>query len=224
MAGCGTKELVSLSNCFVIGSPKDSYAEIMKTRNQQVQLMKRRGGVGYDLSNLRPRGASVNNAAKSSTGAASFMDVCSDITNEVAQNGRRGALMLSMSINHPDIKEFITKKQDLTKVTGANISVKVTDEFMKAVENDEDYFLRYPCNAPLSLIVYSPDLKYNTLYWNDKVYYKIIKARELWNTLMHCAWNTAEPGIIFEDAMHNSPDGIYDDFKMVSTNPSKQAA
>ena len=219
MAGCGTKELVSLSNCFVIGSPKDSYAEIMKTRNQQVQLMKRRGGVGYDLSNLRPRGASVNNAAKSSTGAASFMDVCSDITNEVAQNGRRGALMLSMSINHPDIEEFITKKQDLTKVTGANISVKVTDEFMKAVENDEDYFLRYPCNTPLSLIVYSPDLKYNTLYWNDKVYYKIIKARELWNTLMHCAWNTAEPGIIFEDAMHNSPDGSYDDFKMVCTNP-----
>ena len=219
MAGCGTKELVSLSNCFVIGSPKDSYAEIMKTRNQQVQLMKRRGGVGYDLSNLRPRGASVNNAAKSSTGAASFMDVCSDITNEVAQNGRRGALMLSMSINHPDIEEFITKKQDLTKVTGANISVKVTDEFMRAVENDEDYFLRYPCNAPLSLIVYSPDLKYNTLYWNDKVYYKRIKARELWNTLMHCAWNTAEPGIIFEDAMHNSPDGSYNEFKMVCTNP-----
>ena len=219
MAGCGTKELVSLSNCFVIGSPKDSYAEIMKTRNQQVQLMKRRGGVGYDLSNLRPRGASVNNAAKSSTGAASFMDVCSDITNEVAQNGRRGALMLSMSINHPDIEEFITKKQDLTKVTGANISVKVTDEFMRAVENDEDYFLRYPCNTPLSLIVYSPDLKYNTLYWNDKVYYKRIKARELWNTLMHCAWNTAEPGIIFEDAMHNSPDGSYNEFKMVCTNP-----
>ena len=219
MAGCGTKELVSLSNCFVIGSPKDSYAEIMKTRNQQVQLMKRRGGVGYDLSNLRPRGASVNNAAKSSTGAASFMDVCSDITNEVAQNGRRGALMLSMSINHPDIEEFITKKQDLTKVTGANISVKVTDEFMRAVENDEDYFLRYPCNAPLSLIIYSPDLKYNTLYWNDKVYYKRIKARELWNTLMHCAWNTAEPGIIFEDAMHNSPDGSYNEFKMVCTNP-----
>ena len=127
MSGCGTGALVSLSNCFVIGSPKDSYAEIMKTRSQQAQLMKRRGGVGYDLSQLRPRGAKVNNAARSSTGAASFMDVCSDITNEVAQNGRRGALMLSMSINHPDIEEFITKKQDLTKVTGANISVKVTD-------------------------------------------------------------------------------------------------
>ena len=218
MAGCGTGELVSLSNCFVIASPKDSYAEIMKTRSQQAQLMKRRGGVGYDLSKLRPRGASVNNAAKSSTGAASFMDVCSDITNEVAQNGRRGALMLSMSINHPDIEEFITKKQDLTKVTGANISVKVTDEFMRAVENDEDYFLRYPCNATVPLLV-TDNFEYNTLYHSGKIYYKIIKAKELWNTLMHCAWNTAEPGIMFEDAMHNSPDGIYEDFKMVSTNP-----
>lgn len=227
MAGCGTGELVSLSNCFVIDSPKDSYAEIMKTRSQQAQLMKRRGGVGYDLSKLRPRGAKVNNAAKSSTGAASFMDVCSDITNEVAQNGRRGALMLSMSINHPDIEEFITKKQDLTKVTGANISVKVTDEFMKAVENDEDYLLRFPINQDLSY--FSKDylnVEYNKLAYledhrngNSIFYIKKVRARELWNTLMHCAWNTAEPGIMFEDAMHNSPDGIYEEFKMVSTNP-----
>ena len=224
LAGCGTGELVSLSNCFVIAPPKDSYSEIMKTRSQQAQLMKRRGGVGYDLSGLRPRGAIVNNAAKSSTGAASFMDVCSDITNEVSQNGRRRALMLSMSINHPDVEEFITKKQDLTKVTGANISVKVTDEFMKAVINDRDYFLRYPCNASVDLID-NGSAEYGTLYCTDKkVYYKRIKAKELWNTLMHCAWNTAEPGIMFEDTMHNSPDGIYDDFKMVSTNPSKQAA
>lgn len=224
MAGCGTGELVSLSNCFVIDSPKDSYAEIMKTRSQQAQLMKRRGGVGYDLSKLRPRGASVNNAAKSSTGAASFMDVCSDITNEVAQNGRRGALMLSMSINHPDIEEFITKKQDLTKVTGANISVKVTDEFMKAVENDEDYLLRFPIDVNLQECNYyaghEDTLEYNKLYRNDIFgFVKKVRARELWNTLMHCAWNTAEPGIMFEDAMHNSPDGIYEDFKMVSTNP-----
>lgn len=224
MAGCGTGELVSLSNCFVIDSPKDSYAEIMKTRSQQAQLMKRRGGVGYDLSKLRPRGASVNNAAKSSTGAASFMDVCSDITNEVAQNGRRGALMLSMSINHPDIEEFITKKQDLTKVTGANISVKVTDEFMKAVENDEDYLLRFPIDVNLQECNYyaghEDTLEYNKLYRNDVFgFVKKVRARELWNTLMHCAWNTAEPGIMFEDAMHNSPDGIYEEFKMVSTNP-----
>ena len=221
MAGCGTGELVSLSNCFVIDSPKDSYAEIMKTRSQQAQLMKRRGGVGYDLSKLRPRGASVNNAAKSSTGAASFMDVCSDITNEVAQNGRRGALMLSMSINHPDIEEFITKKQDLTKVTGANISVKVTDEFMRAVENDEDYILTFPVNSRLSPEYVEGYKEYNKLYHSpyDSTLFKRVKARELWNTLMHCAWNTAEPGIMFEDAMHNSPDGIYEEFKMVSTNP-----
>lgn len=221
MAGCGTGELVSLSNCFVIDSPKDSYAEIMKTRSQQAQLMKRRGGVGYDLSKLRPRGAKVNNAAKSSTGAASFMDVCSDITNEVAQNGRRGALMLSMSINHPDIEEFITKKQDLTKVTGANISVKVTDEFMKAVENDEDYILTFPVDSRLAPEDVQGYTEYNKLYHSpyDSTLFKRVKARELWNTLMHCAWNTAEPGIMFEDAMHNSPDGIYEEFKMVSTNP-----
>lgn len=228
MSGCGTGALVSLSNCFVIGSPKDSYAEIMKTRSQQAQLMKRRGGVGYDLSQLRPRGAKVNNAAKSSTGAASFMDVCSDITNEVAQNGRRGALMLSLSINHPDIEEFITKKQDLTKVTGANISVKVTDEFMRAVENDKDYLLRFPINQGLSYFSKDYlDVEYNKLVYledhkrdNEVFWIKKVRARELWNTLMYCAWNTAEPGIMFEGAMHNySPDGVYPDFKMVGTNP-----
>ena len=225
MSGCGTGALVSLSNCFVIGSPKDSYSEIMKTRSQQAQLMKRRGGVGYDLSQLRPRGAKVNNAARSSTGAASFMDVCSDITNEVAQNGRRGALMLSMSINHPDIEEFITKKQDLTKVTGANISVKVTDEFMQAVENDKDYILRFPVDESVPQGLMIEEMPYNELWFfsdddHPNSFFKKVRARELWNTLMHCAWNTAEPGIMFEGAMHNySPDGVYPDFKMVGTNP-----
>lgn len=225
MSGCGTGALVSLSNCFVIGSPKDSYAEIMKTRSQQAQLMKRRGGVGYDLSQLRPRGAKVNNAARSSTGAASFMDVCSDITNEVAQNGRRGALMLSMSINHPDIEEFITKKQDLTKVTGANISVKVTDEFMQAVENDKDYILRFPVDESVPQGLMIKEMPYNELWFfsdddHPNSFFKKVRARELWDTLMHCAWNTAEPGIMFEGAMHNySPDGVYPDFKMVGTNP-----
>lgn len=225
ISGCGTGALVSLSNCFVIGSPKDSYAEIMKARSQQAQLMKRRGGVGYDLSQLRPRGAKVNNAAKSSTGAASFMDVCSDITNEVAQNGRRGALMLSMSINHPDIEEFITKKQDLTKVTGANISVKVTDEFMQAVENDKDYILRFPVDESVPQGLMIEEMPYNELWFfsdddHPNSFFKKVRARELWDTLMHCAWNTAEPGIMFEGAMHNySPDGVYEDFRMVGTNP-----
>lgn len=225
ISGCGTGALVSLSNCFVIGSPKDSYAEIMKTRSQQAQLMKRRGGVGYDLSQLRPRGAKVNNAARSSTGAASFMDVCSDITNEVAQNGRRGALMLSMSINHPDIEEFITKKQDLAKVTGANISVKVTDEFMQAVEKDEDYILRFPVDESVPQGLMIEEMPYNELWFfsdddHPNSFFKKVRARELWNTLMHCAWNTAEPGIMFEGVMHNySPDGVYPNFKMVGTNP-----
>lgn len=136
--------------------------------------------------------------------------------------------MLSMSINHPDIEEFITKKQDLTKVTGANISVKVTDEFMKAVENDEDYLLRWPINQDLSYFSKEYlDIEYNKLAYledhrngNNIFYIKKIKAKELWNKLMHCAWNTAEPGIMFEDTMHDySPDGIYDRFKMISTNP-----
>ena len=134
--------------------------------------------------------------------------------------------MLSMSINHPDIEEFINKKQDLTKVTGANISVKVTDEFMQAVINDEDYVLRYPVSAYFNEIK-EPEMEapYNiisSITSNGKTigYAKKIRARELWNTLMHCAWGTAEPGIMFEGAMHNySPDGVYPDFKMVSTNP-----
>lgn len=233
MAGLGSNNLVSLSNCFVIASPKDSYAEIMKTRSFQIQLMKRRGGVGFDLSNLRPNGARVNNAAKSSTGPASFMEVCSELTNEVAQGGRRGALMLSMSIDHPDIEEFITKKQNLTKVTGANISVKVTDEFMNAVMEDRDYILRFPIDTTMKYIYDNSytnnikdlciDLEYDKLYnhgCGNIVYIKKVKAKKLWDKLIHCAWNTAEPGIMFESRMHNySPDGVYEEFKMIGTNP-----
>ena len=228
MAGLGSTTIGSLSNCFVIGQPDDSYSGIMRLRNEQVQLMKRRGGVGKDLSTLRPAGAKVNNAAKSSTGAASFMDVDSAITQEVAQQGRRGALMLTLDIRHPDIEEFITKKQDLSKVTRANISVKVTDEFMQAVEKDQDYILRWPIDQDLSY--FSKDylnIEYNKLAYledhknNNKIFYiKKVKAKELWNTLIHCAWNTAEPGIMFEDRhVNNSPDGIYPQYRGVSTNP-----
>lgn len=219
LSGCGSKTPISLSNCFVIDSPEDSYDSIMNTRNKQVQLMKRRGGVGLDLSKLRPRGAKVNNAAITSTGAASFMDGFSAITNEVAQNGRRGALMLTMNIQHPDIEEFISKKQDLTKVTGANISVKVTDAFMKAVENDEDFYLRFP----IDLDINGKDIEceYGVLTEvGKKEYVKKVKAKKLWESIVHCAWNTAEPGIIFDDRMHNyAPDSCYDDFRMISTNP-----
>ena len=214
-------------NCFVIDSPHDSYESIMRTRAYQVQLMSRRGGVGYDLSKLRPSGARVNNAAMTSTGAASYMDVNSAITNEVAQQGRRGALMLTISISHPDVEEFISKKQDLTKVTGANISVKVTDEFMQAVKDDTDYVLRFPVDTNLKGWFEIDSLPYNELVKieednnpKNRVYLKRIKAKDLWNKLVHCAWNTAEPGVIFEDRMHNyAPDGVYGNYKMVSTNP-----
>lgn len=226
MAGLGADKPVSLSNCFVLPSPEDSYSSIMMTRLNQAELMKRRGGVGYDLSNLRPRGAAVNNAAVTSTGAASFMDVCSDVTNEVAQQGRRGALMISMNANHPDVEEFIEKKQDLTKVTGANVSVQVTDEFMKAVEEDKDYLLRWPVDAfndPYNVMPQDYE-EYNKLYSiktnNQKGYVKKVKAKEIWNKIIHCTWNTAEPGVIFKDRMVNfSPDGCYTKYRGVSTNP-----
>ena len=226
MAGLGSPMIGSLSNCFVIGQPEDSYSGIMKLREEQAHLMKRRGGVGKDLSTLRPAGAKVHNTAKSSTGAASFMEVDSSITQEVAQRGRRGALMLTLDIRHPDVEEFITKKQDLSKVTGANISVKVTDDFMKAVEEDSDYILRWPINQDLSY--FSKDdfnIEYNKLAYledhrNNIIYIKRVKARALWDLLIHCAWNTAEPGIMFSDRHINfSPDGVYPQYRGVSTNP-----
>lgn len=230
MYGLGNPKPVSLSNCFVIDSPKDSITGIFKTCSEQASLFKRRGGVGFDISTLRPNQAKVNNSAHFSTGSVSFMDLFSQVTNTIGEHNRRGALMISISINHPDIFEFITKKQDLTKVTGANVSVKITDEFMQAVENDEDYLLRFP----IDLDIHSCRDKdysfyeYNKLYCVNEeknIYIKRIKAKELWNTLIHCAWNTAEPGIIFEDTMINyAPDGVYPNFKMVSTNPCAEIA
>lgn len=241
MAGLGSIKPVSLSNCFVLPSPEDSYSSIMMTRLNQAELMKRRGGVGYDLSNLRPRGAEVNNAAITSTGAASFMDVCSDVTNEVAQQGRRGALMLSMDCRHPDIEEFIEKKQDLTKVTGANVSVQVTDDFMKAVENDETYLLHWPVHSVINESLTEKangisiwEQEYGKLYkmiYGDTVfssnlkqgYMKKVRAKDIWNKIIHCAWNTAEPGVMFKDRMVKfSPDGLYEKYRGVGSNPCSE--
>ena len=235
MAGLGAEKPVSLSNCFVLPSPEDSYSSIMMTRLNQAELMKRRGGVGYDLSKLRPRGAAVNNAAVTSTGAASFMDVCSDVTNEVAQQGRRGALMISMDIRHPDVEEFIEKKQDLTKVTGANVSVQVTDDFMQAVDENAQYTLRWPVDAEINWeltnkannIDYEYDKLYPMVYQKHIFdshayvgYMKIVKAKDLWDKIIHCTWNTAEPGVIYKDRMTQySPDGCYEKYRGVSTNP-----
>ncbi|MDH5598561.1 MAG: adenosylcobalamin-dependent ribonucleoside-diphosphate reductase, partial [Cyclobacteriaceae bacterium] len=207
MAGIGNNfQHVSLSNCFVIGNPpnSDSYGGIMKIDEEQVQLMKRRGGVGHDLSAIRPLGSSVKNSALTSTGVVSFMERYSNSTREVAQDGRRGALMLSLSVKHPDVLEFITAKTDTSKITGANISVRIDDEFMRAVINDGDYQLQYPVD--------SPNPKFTTM----------VKAKEIWDIIINSAWSSAEPGILFWDTVlrESVPDSYADyGFKTISTNP-----
>ena len=220
MNGLGNPFYVgSLSNCFVAPPPADSYSSIMKNREILVQLMKRRGGVGIDISNLRPSGAKVNNAAKSSTGAVSFMNVYSELTKEVALNGRRGALMISISGKHPDVDEFIKVKQDLTKITGANISVKFDNEFMKAVINNTEYIQRFPINTNLN------EINIDELPLNKKVFvgekcFKKVKAKDIWNLFVECSWKTAEPGIMYEDMHYDySPDSVYDEYKGITTNP-----
>ena len=220
MSQLGAKSIGSLSNCFVIGQPEDSYGGIFQKDEEMAQLMKRRGGVGLDISTLRPKDTSVSNAAKTTTGAVSFMHRFSNTTREVAQNGRRGALMLSIDINHPDVMDFIKIKRDGTSVTGANISIKINNDFMKAVENNEDYILRFPCDLVLEGEDYS-DLPYNELaVYNVKNYIKRIKAKEYWEEIIKSAHGYAEPGIIFIDNHHNySPDGVYPQYKGVTTNP-----
>lgn len=221
----------SLSNCFVLGQPKDSYGGICKKDEEMVHLMKRRGGVGIDLSTLRPNSTLVRNAAKTSTGAASFMHRYSNSTREVAQAGRRGALMLSMDIRHPDVLEFITAKQDLSQVTGANISVMIRDEFMEAVQRDGDYLLRFPCDndfygkADISMMEHMPynDLITESTAHGPVAYYKKVKAKEYWDKIIECAWSSAEPGIMFIDRHWNySPDGIYPQYRGVTTNPCSE--
>ena len=180
MSSLGNKNVIaSLSNCVVVPPVLDSYGGIFYTDQQLAQLFKRRCGVGVDLSNLRPNGAMVSNSAGTTTGAVSFMERFSNTTREVAQNGRRGALMLTMDIAHPDIEDFITIKQDLTKITGANISLRLSDEFMMAVVNNDDFTLRWPIDS------------------EKPTYTKTIKAKSLWDTIIKCAHNTAEPGLIF---------------------------
>lgn len=207
MTGIGNNfQIASLSNCFVIGSgtDSDSYGSIMKIDEEQVQLMKRRGGVGHDLSNIRPKGSAVKNSALTSTGLVPFMERYSNSTREVAQDGRRGALMLSVSINHPDAEDFIDAKMEQGKVTGANVSVRIDDEFMKAVKSDTEYVQKYP--------IFSPDPKYS----------KSVQAKKIWDKIVHNAWKSAEPGILFWDTIQKEsiPDCYADlGFETVSTNP-----
>jgi len=206
MAGIGNDfQVASLSNCFVIGSEQaDSYGGIMKTDEEQVQLMKRRGGVGHDLSHIRPSGSDVMNSALTSTGIVPFMERYSNSTREVAQDGRRGALMLTLSIRHPDAEKFIDAKMNGTKVTGANVSVRVDDAFMEAVVSGKPYVQQFPVDSK-----------------NPKVVKKI-DAHELWKKIIHNAWKSAEPGVIFWDTVirESVPDCYADmGFRTISTNP-----
>ncbi len=205
MSGIGNPfQIQSLSNCFVISSPEDSYGGILYTDQQQVQIMKRRGGVGFDISNIRPRGKTCENAARTTDGIEVFMERFSNSCREVAQGGRRGALMLSISVHHPQVMDFIKIKQDLTKVTGANVSVRVTDEFMSAVKHGQKYQQRWPVDSA------EPEIQ-------EHVY-----ASEVWNELIACAHNSAEPGVLFWDtALSMTPSDIYEleGFGSTSTNP-----
>ncbi len=207
MTGIGNNfQIASLSNCFVIGNdgPSDSYGAILKIDQEQVQLMKRRGGVGHDLSHIRPKGSPVLNSALTSTGVVPFMERYSNSTREVAQDGRRGALMLSISIKHPDAEQFIDAKLERGKVTGANVSVRIDNEFMKAVVDDTPYIQHFPVNS------------------KNPSFNKEIIASDLWKKIVHNAWKSAEPGILFWDTISGeSVADCYSEFgfKTVSTNP-----
>jgi ribonucleoside-diphosphate reductase alpha chain len=207
MAGIGNPfQFVSLSNCFVIGveGSADSYGAILKMDEEQVQLMKRRGGVGHDLSHLRPGGTPVMNSALTSTGILPFMERYSNSTREVAQDGRRGALMLTLAVQHPDSPAFVDAKMDSTKVTGANISLRLDDEFMRATQSGEPYRLRFPVGSK------KPTLT------------REIDAVALWKKIVHNAWKSAEPGLLFWDTvLRESVPDCYADlgFRTVSTNP-----
>ena len=207
MTGIGNNhQVASLSNCFVIGldGNADSYGAILRIDEEQVQLMKRRGGVGHDLSHIRPKGSPVNNSALTSTGLVPFMERYSNSTREVAQDGRRGALMLSVSIKHPDSEAFIDAKMTEGKVTGANVSVKIDDEFMEAAINDKPYVQKFPIDS------------------DEPVWEKEISAKELWGKIVHNAWKSAEPGVLFWDTIlrESIPDCYADlGFRTVSTNP-----
>ena len=208
MAGIGNEYQVgSLSNCFVIGldSAPDSYGGIIKIDEEQVQLMKRRGGVGHDLSHIRPKGSPVKNSALTSTGLVPFMERYSNSTREVAQDGRRGALMLSVSISHPDSEAFIDAKMTEGKVTGANVSVRINDAFMQAAEKGEKYVQRYPIDGE-----------------GEPLVTREIDASALWRKIVHNAWKSAEPGVLFWDTItRESVADCYADlgFKTISTNP-----
>lgn len=205
MSGIGNDYMnISLSNCVVVESPEDTVSSIMNSGKDLANLFKRRCGVGLDISELRPEGAYVNNSAVTTSGAWSFADYFSNVCRMIGQNGRRGALMISMDVRHPDIEKFVTMKNDLTKVTGANVSIKITDDFMQAVDNDEEFKLHFPIDSA------------------DPEYEKVIRAKDLWAVIVNSATTTAEPGLLMWDNITKTlPAECYKDhgFKTVCTNP-----
>jgi ribonucleoside-diphosphate reductase alpha chain len=197
---------MSASNCVVVESPHDSIGGIFKTATELAQLYKRRCGVGTDVSTLRPEDWSVNNAARKTTGPISFCDLYSEVTRRIGQDGRRGALMLTMSVHHPDDEKFAAMKADKKKVTGANVSVRLTDEFLEAVDKDQEYEQRWPCEEGVT-----------------PVFRRMVKARDVWNTIIKYATVCAEPGLIFWDRMTKRlPAHAYKRFKSTSTNPCSE--
>jgi len=213
---------VKTHNCFVIGNESDSYGGILLTDQEQVQLMKRRGGVGHNLSHIRPKGTPVMNSAITSTGIVPFMERFSNSTREVAQDGRRGALMLSIDIKSIESEDFINAKLQQDKITGANISVKVNDEFMNCVKNDTDYIQRFPINDTTHLDEeFINNIQYNKIIrLENGLQIKKISAKKLFDKLIHNNWKSAEPGILFWDnIIKNSTADNYEGFKTISTNP-----
>ena len=205
MSGIGNDyQIQSISNCFVIASPEDSYGGILKTDQEQVQIMKRRGGVGFDVSNIRPKNLATSNAAKTTSGLEVFLDRFSNSCREVAQGGRRGALMISLSVHHPQIRDFIKIKRDLTRVTGANISIRLSEEFMRAVRGGDPIQLRFPVDA------------------KEPIVEEWVSAQDLWHEIVESAHASAEPGLLFWDtAKRMTPSDIYEaeGFGSTSTNP-----
>jgi ribonucleoside-diphosphate reductase alpha chain len=198
-------QIQSLSNCFCVDAPADSYGGVMKTDEEQVQIMKRRGGVGFDISTLRPKGLATSNAAKTTDGIGVFMERFSKTCREVAQGGRRGAIILLLSVHHPQVETFINIKRDRKKVTGANVSVRLTDEFMRAVRDDAEYEQRFPVDA---------GVQHSMM--------RMVKARDVWKQIIDSAWECAEPGVSFWDTvLRNTPSDAYANkgIKTIACNP-----
>lgn len=240
LQGIGANNYSSLSNCFVMGQPYDSYVGIIEKENEIINTMKRRGGNGIDVSTLRPKYAPIHNQAHHSTGPMLFVERYEHGTREVAQDARRGALMITMNILHPDSMDFINAKQEDGKLSGCNMSLQIPNEFMEAVENDSEIFLRFPCNIPFENFLISTyskekldELKLGELiatsYVTNKYgsnselkqgFLRKIKAKEYWDRLIHCAWYMAEPGLMFKDNHEDyAPDSVYPQYKGVTTNP-----